>query len=384
MLQWLRKSSWPEARAALERAKGRLGDRGTAELRRILDQGTRDLELATRLEVIRMDHARGVRVSLLGRLDEYEQAFREAGLGQVHDDPEVVAGRVRASNIRDAILAALDHVSSYSMPSSHASWALNVARRADPDPTGWRDRARDPVIRADEAALVRVIETAPVRDQSVSLLLALEKSLKADSHRLPFLIRIQQAHPGDFWANRRLGDVLRFKDPGQAIRYYQAAVSIRPRMALGYHDLGMVLAMAGRTEEAVEPFRRAVELDPTPGHSLRMLVVLLSRLGRHDEAINHLRVAIRRNPDEASLHTALGQGLEVEGRHAEALAEHQQAVTLDPKSTESQRELRTFLMRRGRLDEMRVVWQRAIEANPLISRLLVWVCRAVLISRPGG
>ena len=43
-------SSWPEARAALERAKGRLGDRGSADLRRRLDQGARDLELAARLD----------------------------------------------------------------------------------------------------------------------------------------------------------------------------------------------------------------------------------------------------------------------------------------------------------------------------------------------
>ena len=51
MVRWLRQSSWREARAALELAKGRRGDRGSAGLRR-LDQGDRDLELACRLEAI--------------------------------------------------------------------------------------------------------------------------------------------------------------------------------------------------------------------------------------------------------------------------------------------------------------------------------------------
>ena len=60
MARSLKKSSWPEARAALERAKGRLGDRGSAELRRLLDQGARDLELADRLEAIRLNLARNV------------------------------------------------------------------------------------------------------------------------------------------------------------------------------------------------------------------------------------------------------------------------------------------------------------------------------------
>src|SRR5262249_42608097 len=47
--------SWPEARAALERARGRLGDRGSPGLRRRLDQGERDLALAAQLDDIRLD-----------------------------------------------------------------------------------------------------------------------------------------------------------------------------------------------------------------------------------------------------------------------------------------------------------------------------------------
>ena len=39
MVRRLETSSWPEARAALERAKGRLGERGSARLRRLLEQG---------------------------------------------------------------------------------------------------------------------------------------------------------------------------------------------------------------------------------------------------------------------------------------------------------------------------------------------------------
>src|SRR5262249_42347518 len=60
MARWLNKSSWPEARAALERAKGRLGDRGSDELRDRMERGARELELAARLESIRLDLASGV------------------------------------------------------------------------------------------------------------------------------------------------------------------------------------------------------------------------------------------------------------------------------------------------------------------------------------
>src|SRR5262249_51892149 len=109
MVARLRTSSWPEARAALERARGRLGDHGSAGLRRLLDQGTRELELATRLEEIRLYRAYRGQLSVFVRPDEYEGAFGGAGLGQVGDAPEVVAARVRASNIQGALVAALDH-----------------------------------------------------------------------------------------------------------------------------------------------------------------------------------------------------------------------------------------------------------------------------------
>ena len=237
MAQWLKTSSWPEARAALERATGRLGGRGSDELRRLLDQGSRDLKLVNRLEEIRLERARGDREFKFSRSDEqYTKAIREAGIGQFPDETKVVAARIRASNIQNALIAALDHWSSFTEDPLRKDWVLAVARLADPDPTGWRDRARDPAIRTNESTLIDVIESAPITDQSVPLFLTLAKQLNPGSKaRLPFLTQIQQAHPGDVWANLELGDVLKNENKlNEAIRYYQAAVSIRPGMALGY------------------------------------------------------------------------------------------------------------------------------------------------------
>src|SRR3954451_9718484 len=50
----MRKASWPEARNALERAKSRLCERGSHDIRGRLDRGARDLELAERLDAIRL------------------------------------------------------------------------------------------------------------------------------------------------------------------------------------------------------------------------------------------------------------------------------------------------------------------------------------------
>src|SRR5262249_45833433 len=140
MVKRLKDSSWSEAHAARDRAKGRLGDGGPTRLRRLVDQGTHDLELAARLDAIRLTGSETVGgVGLLTKSDEaYADAFRMAGLGSVDEDAEVVAGRIKDSNIRNALIAALDHWSVCTTDSRRRAWILEVARKADEDPTGWR------------------------------------------------------------------------------------------------------------------------------------------------------------------------------------------------------------------------------------------------------
>jgi serine/threonine-protein kinase len=367
MVRWLNQSSWPEARAARERARGRLGDRGSAELRRRLDQGARDLDLAARLDAICLDLTLALGKPLADQPDRpYDEEFRGAGLWQVGDDPGAAAARVRDSDIRAALVAALDHWSTVTRDPGHRRWVLTVARLADPDSTGWRARARDPAVRENPAALAEVIDTATVAEEPPQLLLALDKHLKPDGpERLSFLRRVQRAHPGDFWANLTLGDALmaRFQ-LAEAIRYFQAAVAIRPQVALGHVRLAFVLGSAGRIEEGVESNRRAVDIEPGSPGTRFLLAWAVSRLGRHDEAIHHLQAAVRLKPDEATFRTTLGNTLAVRGRYAEALDQYREAAALDPKNPSPRSLVRSILVQLGRGEEARAAWQTALDADP--------------------
>jgi tetratricopeptide (TPR) repeat protein len=363
----LQQSRWPLARTALERAKGRLGDHGSPEVRRLLDQGSRDLALAARVEKIRLDYAHATVVAPEQADEQYEEAFRGAGLGQVADDPELVAARVRASNIRSALVGALDHWSQHAVGLPRRSWVLTVARQADtgPDPSGWRDRGRDPAVWTDQAALLGVIRAAPAADPRVPLLLALAVRLRHDSpERLAFLKRIQQNHAGDFWANLTLGDAMTQEDPVEASRYYQAAVSLRPDLALGYDKLGWSLFLAGLPEDAVAAFQKAAELDPAAVRTHHILAVTLGILGRHDEALAHLQAAIAANPTEGSLHWAMGMTLKFKGRYADALTHYRKAVALNPNDQHAQDLLRAHLVRLGQGDKARRAWHAALAAGP--------------------
>ena len=189
-----------------------------------------------------------------------------------------------------------------------------------------------------------MIEAAPIADESVTLLLALDMQMDASSKaRFPYLQRIQQAHPGDFWVNLALANVVGREDDLEAMRYYQAVVSIRPQMALGHDCLGKALLRVGRIEEAVVSLRRAADLDPNSIRCVRLLVQHLSKLGRNDEAIDRLGTAIRLNPDAPILRADLGRILEADGRHAEAIAQLRQAIALQPRNLNFQRQFRDLL-----------------------------------------
>jgi serine/threonine-protein kinase len=333
MVQCLSKSSWPEAHAALERATGRVGDRGSADLKQRMEQGRRDIELGLRLDAIVLSayDMRGA-VADTSQTDKFVAAFRDSGFAQVRDDPEVVAARIRESHIRDALVVALDQWISFTGDSSRVNWILEVLQRADPDSTDWRNRAGDPANWNDEESFARLIAAAPVASRAIPVLLANDTQLVAKGHdTTPCVKQMQAAYPGDLRVNLALGNRLAISGShGEAIRYFQAVLAVRPSSASGYFALGQSLQALGRNKEAAEQLERALKLAPTSSSVRASLVVVLWQLGRDAEAEVHLR----------------------------------HLLALDAKSVGSRPRLRTALIQRGRVDEALFAWKAAIDAYP--------------------
>ena len=137
---------------------------------------------------------------------DYESAFRDAGVGAIGDDTEVVARRIAASTVREPLVAALADWSACTTLESRRAWVLEVAQSR---PGPWRDRARDPVAWADRTALATTARTAPLSAQPVPFLVALGERLWAlGGDGTDFLAQVRQAHPDDFWAALTLARAL--------------------------------------------------------------------------------------------------------------------------------------------------------------------------------
>jgi eukaryotic-like serine/threonine-protein kinase len=358
---------WKEARKALDRAEVRLSWGGPSDLRQRSDQARQDLDLVIELDRIRLNRLTSGNLALYKTKadQDYAKAFADSGLAKVHDPPDLAAARVRESAVRVALTAALDDWAVCTTDKDRRDWLLAVARNADPDPQGWRDRIRDPASWEDPVALAELAQTVPVREQSVSLLLTLGERLGAAGGDAPaFLKRVQQAHPADFWANLILGDALLKAAPGEAGGYYRAALASRPGAAVAYTALGDALYGQNLRDEAIGYYRWAVQIDPRYARGQTNLGNILKHIGQMEEAIACYRRALEADPDYAWAHLDLANTLREAGRAREALEHYRQYHAIGPTIPHVENVLRSDLVRRGRGEEVRREWKKTLEHDP--------------------
>ncbi|MGO9463665.1 MAG: protein kinase domain-containing protein [Isosphaeraceae bacterium] len=346
--------------------------------RRERDLARRDQSLAAQLDAIRLARA----TILGGRFDpaadrrfnyaradrEYESAFREAGAGAMGDDPADVARRVAASSVRQPLLVALCDWAVCAGLEIRRAWALDVARRVDPEP--WRDRARDPAAWANRTALAAMARTAPVSAQPPPFLVALGERLHdMGGDGIDLLARVHQAHPDDFWAALTLARASYERaDRTATDAAYRRALELRGNSATVYNNLGVVACSMSRWDEAADDCRKSLEIDTNFAPAHHNLGLALKGQGKWPEAVQQFQEAIRLGPELAPPHYHLGEIRAYVGGLDEAIAEYRHALRIDPEFARAEYMLGVALAGRGWLDEAHDRDHRAVRDDPVRAR----------------
>ncbi|HKB41837.1 MAG TPA: protein kinase [Gemmataceae bacterium] len=281
-----REGKLPEAIAAARKAHGLLeSGGGSEELQRQLRDWLADLDMVARLEDI---HLRWQDVDRPGAQD-YPEAFRSYGIDMDALAPAEAAARIAARPIRVDLAVALDLWAWRCLDPARRQRLQKAAATADPDPV--RNRIREVAARQDRAALRRLAESIDVGAVPLSMLDLLGEGLWRSGNQaaaIAFLRRVHQRHPGDYRINFALGQALFSATPRSledAIRYYTAAVAVRPKSAVAHYHLGYALFRKGRVDESIAAYRRLIDLDPQYPSAHQKLSALLSMKGQLDEAI---------------------------------------------------------------------------------------------------
>jgi serine/threonine protein kinase/tetratricopeptide (TPR) repeat protein len=399
--------AWEAALAAalseLKRAKGLAAQDEAAlepdtcerlqELQTILNADDADRRFAARFEEIRLEQAAvnvaisefKMGVAFAAVKDAFERHYRIAFETTPVEQAAAIL-RQRPQAMQDVLLAALEMCLDY-VPKDDPQtrqWLSAVLDAADTGP--WRKRAQQALQAGDWKAFEQIVEEAVSARQPASLLLRLVWKVPAHSPTyLKLLRRIRQAYPGDFWANHDLAWYLHYgpsRQMEEAIRYYTAALALRPHNPAECVNLGNALCSRGDLDGAIRAFREALNDHPDYAAAHERLALALERLGDVEGAIAELRETVRLR-NYAGDHLILGNLLARKRLLDEAIVSYKKAIALEPNSGLAHYNLALALLEKKEcldeaVDSFRTAIafnRKAIELNPgdgVSSNNLAW------------
>jgi serine/threonine-protein kinase len=390
-------SKWSEALGAARRAQGLMREgeaddalrarvalaltdleREQAAAQRRAIELERDRKFLDRLEAIRLrrsEHWDPKRTDA-----EYADAFRGFGIDLDKLDPPEAGRRIVERSEPLQFASYLDDwalVRRKAPGRLEATWRrlLTAAQAADPDT--WRGALRDKLGRSDLVSLRRLAsDHETLEGQPATSLVLLAAALTGEKDlegAVQVLHHAWRRHPGDFWINFELGWA-HFMGTGrrkaeEAVRFYTAAVAVRPRSQASHNNLGDALFERGNSDETIAEIREASRMKPDAAGTHINLGRSLFQLGRLDEAVTEYRTAIRLEPRIPLAHCNLGAILMYQGNTDEAEAESREAIRLKPDYVQAHANLAQIFRDRGDFPAAVAEYRKArdlAKGNPLL------------------
>jgi tetratricopeptide (TPR) repeat protein len=282
----------------------------------------------------------------------------------------------RPEPVRRDLIAALDECLNLA-PSGEAKtrqWLLAALAAAEEDP--WRRRVRKAMFDRAWKSLEQLAGKAKVWKQPPSFLLIVAESLPPSMRatRLELLRRTQRAYLADLWTNHHLAYALmKSGHPAEAIRYYTAALALRPESPGIYLNRAKALCDTGEFAAAIADYRRCVVLAPRYVAAHSSLGDALRQIGQLDEAIAECREAIRLKKDDFGGHYNLALALRDKKQWDDAIGEYRKAIALNPRYAPAHYALGLALQLKGQLDQAITEFRTASDIDPKYGQAHYWL-----------
>ena len=151
-----------------------------------------------------------------------------------------------------------------------------------------------------------------------------------------------------------------------SITLYEHALQVTRNNFLAHYALGDILAVKGKSEEAISHFSEAVRIRPKKATLQNGFGRILASQGKFDEAIPHLMTALQIKPYFAEAHYNIGIALVAKQRYAEAIDHLSAALKPHLKLNQVQRTLNKNGL--SKYFEMGNVYENAEKINEAIEQ----------------
>jgi tetratricopeptide (TPR) repeat protein/tRNA A-37 threonylcarbamoyl transferase component Bud32 len=358
-----------DAEAMLVQVGGWTSQAADGPLRQRLAGAKADLELARDLDAVRQKAAtlvEGKWAPFRVLVEEYHKVLAAHGLDVLEADLDGLAQRIRASEVRDSIVAALDDWARAESNRPRMQRLAALANRADePDP--WRQAVRQALVLLDGKRLLGLLDEAQRGKPTPGVVLLLAQVLGSKKAKVtPLLRQLQRERPRDFWVHFTLGSCLQEEEKHQeAANCFLVAVVLRPDCAGAHSNLGRALQETGKLDEAMECYHKALAIDPRLPQAHNNLGAALEGQGKVEKAIACYQKAIALDPKDARARTNLGAALYGKGKVDEAIECYRQAIAIDPRHTPAHINLGIALKDRRKFEEAIACLHRALVLDPM-------------------
>ena len=161
-------------------------------------------------------------------------------------------------------------------------------------------------------------------------------------------LRFSEANSNAAIASLSIGNFAEAKvEIQQAIN---AASSNRMKAKL-YNNMGYILEMSRKRQEAKFAYQHALELDPELTTAQMNLAFVQQANREYEEAIANYQQILKRDPFNVSIWNRLGFVYELQMKPKQALATYKQAIDIDSRNQESYYNLATLYKKMGKLKE---------------------------------
>ena len=203
-----------------------------------------------------------------------------------------------------------------------------------------------------ETICMNILRDDPANPEALHLLGIIRFQAGQPAEGAALLERAVQAAPGFAVAQSDLGAMLMILDRlDEALPRLRTAIDLNPTNADAQLNLGNALHAMGEPQIAEDHYRKALAIEPRNVRANLSLGNCLRQMHRAQEALGYLTTAVALAPGSAAGHVFLGNTLGELGQADAAAASYRRAIALEPGHAEANENLGHLLVAQGRLEE---------------------------------